>query len=302
MTTRKILDRGSADKAERTIRSRTRLRILLVLPVAATAAVALAACGSPSAPSAASSPGGGSSPAAAAALSVKTAEIGSAMVLTNAKGFTLYAFSPDTSTTSKCVGTCAHIWPPVPGPVAAAGVKGTFGTIKRADGTTQATFDGHPLYTYVGDTAPGQTKGNGIKGLWSEVTTSGSTPFDALSVKTAEIGSATVLTNAKGFTLYAFSPDTSTTSKCVGTCAHIWPPVLGPVTAAGVKGTFGTIKRADGTTQATFDGHPLYTYVGDTAPGQTKGNGIKGLWSEVTTSGSAVSAGSSSSGSGGGGY
>ena len=139
MTTRKILDRGSADKAERTIRSRTRLRILLVLPVAATAAVALAACGSPSAPSAASSPGGGSSPAAAAALSVKTAEIGSAMVLTNAKGFTLYAFSPDTSTTSKCVGTCAHIWPPVPGPVATADVKGTFGTIKRADGTTQAT-------------------------------------------------------------------------------------------------------------------------------------------------------------------
>jgi predicted lipoprotein with Yx(FWY)xxD motif len=173
MTTRKILDPGSHDKAERTIRSRIRLRILLVLPVAAAAAVALAACGSPSTPSAASSPGG-SSPAAAAALSVKTAEIGSATVLTNAKGFTLYAFSPDTSTTSKCVGTCAQVWPPVLGPVTAAGVKGTFGTINRADGTTQATFDGHPLYTYVGDTAPGQTKGNGIKGLWSEVTTSGS--------------------------------------------------------------------------------------------------------------------------------
>ena len=74
------------------------------------------------------------------------------------------------------------------------------------------------------------------------------------------------------------------------------------MTAAGVKGTFGTIKRADGTTQATFDGRPLYAYVGDTAPGQTKGNGIKGPWSEVTTSGSAASAGSSSSGSGGGGY
>jgi predicted lipoprotein with Yx(FWY)xxD motif len=175
MTTRKILDRGSGDKAERTIRSRIRLRVLLVLPVAAAAAVVLAACGSSGTPSAASSSsGGGSSPAAAAGLSVKTAEIGSATALTNAKGFTLYAFSPDTSTTSKCVGTCAQIWPPVPGPVTAAGVTGTFGTIKRADGFTQATFDGHPLYTYVGDTAPGQTKGNGIKGLWSEVTTSGS--------------------------------------------------------------------------------------------------------------------------------
>ena len=182
MTTRKILDHGRGDNAERTIRSRIHLRILFVLPAAAAAAVALAACSSPGSPSAASSSGGGSgSPAAAAELSVKTAEIGSATVLTNANGFTLYAFSPDTSSASKCVGTCAQIWPPVPGPVTAAGVTGTFGTIKRANGTTQATFDGHPLYTYVGDTAPGQTKGNGIKGLWSEVTSSGSTPYTASS-------------------------------------------------------------------------------------------------------------------------
>jgi predicted lipoprotein with Yx(FWY)xxD motif len=169
MTTRKIFDH-----AERANRSRIRLRILLVLPLAAAAAVALAACGSQGTPSAASSHGGGSSPAAAAALSVTTAHIGGATLLTNAKGFTLYAFSPDTSATSKCTGMCAQIWPPLRGPVTAAGVQGTFGTIKRADGSPQATFDGHPLYTYAGDTAPGQTKGNGIKGLWSEVTTSGS--------------------------------------------------------------------------------------------------------------------------------
>ena len=74
----------------------------------------------------------------------------------------------------------------------------------------------------------------------------------------------------------------------------------------GVKGTFGTIKRSDGSTQATFDGHPLYTFVGDTAPGEAKGNGLNangGLWHEVTTSGNAAAAGSSSaSGSGGNGY
>ena len=77
----------------------------------------------------------------------------------------------------------------------------------------------------------------------------------------------------------------------------------GAVSASGVKGTFGTIKRSNGSLQATFDGHPLYTYVGDTAPGQAKGNGLNlsgGVWHEVTTSGSAP-AGSSSSGSGGGG-
>ena len=82
------------------------------------------------------------------------------------------------------------------------------------------------------------------------------------------------------------------------------PWVLGPVTAAGVTGTFGTIKRSDGSAQATFDGHPLYTFAGDTAPGQNKGNGLNaagGLWHEITTSGTAA-AGSSSPGSSGGGY
>ena len=113
----------------------------------------------------------------------------------------------------------------------------------------------------------------------------------------------TVLTNAKGFTLYSFAPDTSTTSKCNGACAQNWPPVK-PGTAAAVKGAFGTIKRSDGATQLTFHGHPLYTFVGDTAPGQAKGNGINafgGLWHEAPASGSAALAGTSSS-SGGGGY
>jgi predicted lipoprotein with Yx(FWY)xxD motif len=133
----------------------------------------------------------------------------------------------------------------------------------------------------------------------------GSSPAAASgTLKTAKIGSATVLTNAKGFTLYSFAPDTSTKSNCNGSCVTYWPPVKGAVSASGVKGTFGTIKRSDGSIQATFDGHPLYTYVGDTAPGQAKGNGLNlsgGVWHEITTSGSAATT-SSSGGSGGGGY
>ena len=124
------------------------------------------------------------------------------------------------------------------------------------------------------------------------------------SLKTATIGGVTVLTSAKGFTLYSFAPDTPTRSNCNGTCAQNWPPAKGPATASGVTGTFGTIKRSDGSAQATFDGHPLYTFAGDTAPGQAKGNGLNaagGLWHEITTSGSAAG-GSSTSGSGGGGY
>jgi predicted lipoprotein with Yx(FWY)xxD motif len=121
------------------------------------------------------------------------------------------------------------------------------------------------------------------------------------AVKTATINGATVLTNAKGLTLYSFAPDTMTTSNCNGTCAQLWPPVHGPVTAGpGITGRLGTITRADGAIQATYNGHPLYTYVADTAPGQAKGNGLNasgGVWHEVTASGAAAPASTS-----GGGY
>jgi predicted lipoprotein with Yx(FWY)xxD motif len=156
-------------------------RILLALLAATAAAVALAACGSSGTSSSGS---GGSSPAAASTGGLKTAQIGGITVLTNAKGFTLYSFAPDTSTTSNCNGACAKFWPPVKGDLSASGVKGTFSTIKRADGSTQASFDGHPLYTYVGDKAPGQAKGNGLNlsgGVWHEVTTSGSAPASSSS-------------------------------------------------------------------------------------------------------------------------
>jgi predicted lipoprotein with Yx(FWY)xxD motif len=165
------------------IRSHTRRRprVLLVLLVVAAAAAVLAACSSSGTSSTAGSSG---SPAAATAGGLKTARIGGVTVLTNAKGFTLYSFAPDTPTMSKCNGTCAQNWPPVKGPATASGVQGTFGTIKRSDGSTQATFDGHPLYTFVGDTAPGQAKGNGLDasgGVWHEVTTAGSAPAGSSS-------------------------------------------------------------------------------------------------------------------------
>jgi len=120
------------------------------------------------------------------------------------------------------------------------------------------------------------------------------------------ISGTQVLTNSAGFTLYWFVPDTSTTSRCTGSCATYWPPVKGPATAgSGVTGMLGTITRPDGTTQATYDGHPLYTYAGDSGPGQNKGNGLNlsgGVWHEVTVSGSAAPAGSPSASPHGYGY
>jgi predicted lipoprotein with Yx(FWY)xxD motif len=124
------------------------------------------------------------------------------------------------------------------------------------------------------------------------VAASSSTPSSVGMVLSRTIHGTAVLTNSAGFTLYWFSSDTSTTSKCTGSCATFWPAVTGPVTAGpGVTGTLGTITRPDGTVQATYDGHPLYTYVGDTAPGQAKGNGLKdpdGVWHEMTVSGKVV--------------
>ena len=107
-------------------------------------------------------------------------------------------------------------------------------------------------------------------------------------LKTATISGTTVLTNAKGFTLYSFAPDTPTASKCYGSCAAYWPPVTGTTAAGqGLPGKVGTIKRTDGTEQLTYNGHPLYTYIGDSAPGQAKGNNLNlngGLWNEVPVS------------------
>lgn len=124
------------------------------------------------------------------------------------------------------------------------------------------------------------------------------------ALKSATIGGVTVVTNADGFTLYSFAPDTATTSKCTGACAQIWPPVAGPVSGGkAVTGKLGTLTRSDGSKQATYNGHPLYTYTADTAPGQAKGNGLNvngGVWHEVTASGQ--SAPTSSSGGGGIGY
>ena len=107
-------------------------------------------------------------------------------------------------------------------------------------------------------------------------------------LKSATIGGATVLTNARGFTLYFFAPDTPATSRCYGSCAVYWPPVTGAAAAGpGLPGRVGAITRTGGSRQLTYNGHPLYTYIGDSAPGQARGNNLNlngGLWHEVRVS------------------
>ena len=147
---------------------------------------ACASSGSSSAVANTPAAGGNTSSAAPAAAGGKTVTektIGGQQVLVDSQGMTLYWFAIDTSSKSNCSGQCATYWPPVTGPLTAgSGVTGTLGTITRSDGTKQATYDGHPLYTYVGDKSPGQATGNGKNlsgGLWYEMTVSGSTPAPA---------------------------------------------------------------------------------------------------------------------------
>ncbi len=121
-----------------------------------------------------SASGGSGAPAVAGGQVLQTEHAGGTTVLANAKGLTLYWFAPDTPTASRCSGECATYWPPVPGSVTAGpGVTGKLGTITRSDGSKQATYNGRPLYTYVGDGSPGQASGNNLNlngGLWHEVT------------------------------------------------------------------------------------------------------------------------------------
>ena len=109
-------------------------------------------------------------------------------------------------------------------------------------------------------------------------------------VKTAQATvkgtSQTILTNAQGMTLYYFTPDTATTSACTGTCAGVWPPLTfsgsgSPTSATTLPGTLSVVTNANGS-QVVYNGHPLYAYSKDTAPGQTNGEGLFGKWFVAT--------------------
>jgi predicted lipoprotein with Yx(FWY)xxD motif len=157
----------------------------------------------------------------------------------------------------------------------------------------------------------------------SDPATSSASSDLAAGIKTTAIEGRTVLTDSAGFVLYWFAPDTPTTSKCNGSCATFWPPLIGtPSLGSGVTltGQLGTIKRANGQLQATYDGHPLYLFKSDTTTSMWTGNDIVASgakwWLMTSTgsklkkkdtatapsSGSGGSSSSPSSGSGSGGY
>ncbi|AMY67589.1 hypothetical protein [Frigidibacter mobilis] len=104
-------------------------------------------------------------PPALAATGIAAGTTALGPVLTDADGMTLYTFDRDSGGASACYDDCAVNWPPLPAPAGAA-AEGDYAPSLRKDGTMQWTYKGMPLYTWIKDTKPGETTGEGVKGVW----------------------------------------------------------------------------------------------------------------------------------------
>lgn len=127
--------------------------------------------------------------------------------------------------------------------------------------------------------------------------TAATTASGATQLKLADSKLGKIVVDGEGRALYLFTADDGTTSACTGGCATAWPALVVPASAgSGVTGTVGEATQADGARQVTLNGHLLYYYAADAAPGATNGQGVSGKWYVVDGSGNAVktSAGSSS--------
>ena len=138
----------------------------LTCPTPATGSIAAGASPTANASTTSSNPSPSTSPQPATTVAVmQNPTLGP--ILTDDHGMTLYSFAIDTPGVSNCDGDCASVWPPFSPPsgslTAPSGVTGTLGVITRADGTQQVTYNGMPLYFYVTDKNPGDTKGQGIQ-------------------------------------------------------------------------------------------------------------------------------------------
>jgi predicted lipoprotein with Yx(FWY)xxD motif len=147
-------------------------------PGASSSSASSPAASSPAASSSAS-PSGSSSSTSAGAAELKTASssFGERVVAANGKSVYFFAKDAKDSGKSACTGGCATLWPPVTTTSAMPGVdgvSGTIGTIPTADGKMQITINGMPIYFYSKDEDSGDTYGQGVGGVWSLVSPSGS--------------------------------------------------------------------------------------------------------------------------------
>jgi len=132
--------------------------------------------------------------------------------------------------------------------------------------------------------------GGSYGGSSTSTSTSGSSASGVAQISTKTVAVAgkqeTVLADSKGMTLYYFTPDTATTIACTGSCQQIWPPLLSsgtPTSKTTLPGKLTLVPSGSGQ-QVEYNGHPLYTYSGDSTSTDANGEGIQGKWFVATPS------------------
>ena len=142
------------------------------------------------------------------------------------------------------------------------------------------------------------SSGGSSSGGGAPSTSSGQSSTATVTTASAKVG--TILVDGSGRTLYLFEKDQPNQSACAGACAAAWPidhTSAAPKAGGEAKASLlGTVTRADGTTQVTYNKQPLYYYVGDTAPGQLNGQGLTsfgGGWDVLSPSGTKIEGGNS---------
>ena len=172
---------------------------------------------------------------------------------------------------------------------------------RRTFASTAAVIAAAAL-TLVATSAGAAVRGPALQRHLERHTTS---PVIIDSAKRGAFGA--ILVTRRGYTLYYDKSDTATKIACVGGCAQIWPPVLLPsgvhsaTAGPGVsRSALGVVHRPGGGIQVTYAGHPLYSYVGDSAPGQTKGEGVGGFYVVKASASKAPSTPTTTTPSGGG--
>jgi predicted lipoprotein with Yx(FWY)xxD motif len=146
----------------------------------------------------------------------------------------------------------------------------------------------------AGSTSSGSGRSYGYSGGATTTSTNpGSGGPATISVRKTSLGR--ILVDGNGMSIYLFEQDKGSTSTCNGECATFWPPVTTagkPKAGAGVDAAkLGTTKRDDGSTEVTYNGHPLYLYAGDKQPGDTTGQGMNAygaLWYVVSPTGNEI--------------
>jgi predicted lipoprotein with Yx(FWY)xxD motif len=230
-----------------------------------------------------------STSSAVEALEVALNEDALGSYLVGPDGHTLYVFLRDAPDTVNCTdeGNCLAVWPPLlvedgQEVEAGDGIDGEFDSVETPSGL-HVTYNQTPLYYYAADAAAGETAGNLIGNVWFVARPD--TASTAVVVANGSGGDA-FLVGPTGLTLYTFDNDTEGVSNCSGQCLVNWPALTTPANLPpmgdGAGGVLATITRDDGTVQVTYDGLPLYYYVGDAVPGDKTGDGVGGVWHIAT--------------------